>query len=179
MPLHHTQMNEGSPSPFGQQTMQEVQDRIQGFGSFITNFVSDALSQGVFVTSKRWCRDEPHQLFAKAKLLPIACKAGPHTLLTQTSFDRPTQSVMVNEEKIAKFNPRGGKIWASRERVSKFLASQFKAEKQGEKGYLTMGTKMAAPVITRSIMLLRRSLCTMCLMVRMVYIEERISLWMI
>ena len=108
--------------PFGSQSMQTVMDRLhfQSSGLF-NNFVTSPrmLRHGVFVTAGRNFSDASHKSFMRHKLMGVADRSGDISHLAHVSFDRPpTGSSRVK----GGARPRNGKIFASRERISKFLA---------------------------------------------------------
>jgi hypothetical protein len=110
----------GADLPFGTQTMQEVLDRLrinQGQREFLLR--PAALQKGVLITSKSWTSHQKHKAFMVDKLYPIADKRGATSLMRHVSFDRS----IFTKNKPARVNPRGGKIWGSRQRLSAFLAS--------------------------------------------------------
>lgn len=108
----------GAESPFGGQTLQEVLDRLriqQGQREFLLRPAN--LKEGVLITSRSWTSHPKHKAFMVDKLYPVADKRGATSLMRHVSFDRS----LVIRNKPNRVNPRGGKIWASMERLCAFL----------------------------------------------------------
>lgn len=103
--------------PFGTQPMQTVVDRLQlTLRNFVTRW--NVLRCGVLMTSKRWLSHKSHKMFMQ-KLYKIADKKGEVSLLRHVSFDR----LLKLKNKTTKL-VRGGKMWASRDRLCEFIGSQ-------------------------------------------------------
>ena len=122
-------VNAGAKAPFGGQSMQELLDRLN-FVREKDHFVMDALMWGVFMTSARWYCDKPHKEFLRKKLYGVADKVGQQTLICTASFDRPGFKGRGKGVGVV-FNPRAGKLFASRGRICEFLAAQYMSEKAG------------------------------------------------
>ena len=108
----------GSKLPYGTQTMQEVLDRLRilhGQREFLMRHA--LLQEGVLMTSRSWISHQKHKAFMVEKLYPIADKRGSTSLMRHVSFDR----TLTIKNKPARVNPRGGKIWASIDRLCDFL----------------------------------------------------------
>lgn len=112
---------EDAETPFGVQSMQTVLDRLQ-FNRLRDTFLTkqQILNQGVLITSARNYSDPNHKDFMKTKLIGVADKSGAQSYLAHVSFDRPPTGS--SKQAHGRARPRNGKIFASRARISKFLA---------------------------------------------------------
>ena len=131
-------VDQGTQPPFGTQSMQEVLDRI----NFIRDekkFVKESIKHGVLMTKAIWASDKAHKDFMRKTLFPVADKVGDESLLHHATFDRQLYNKGNNfdKDKPPKYNPRGGKIFASRERICNFLGAQHRARRNGEVSYIT------------------------------------------
>ena len=120
--VQHTQMScvvpYGSASPFGQQSMQDVFDRLHLHtdpNKFITRDV--VLVEGVSATDTHWTSDKSHKQYMDNKLFAVADRCGPVSLMRHITFDRKFK-----RNSAVVYNPRGGKIFGSRERLCDFMA---------------------------------------------------------
>lgn len=127
--------------PFGSQSMQEVLDRIN-FARDEKKFVKDGIKHGVLITKAQWSTDKAHKDFMRKTLFPVADKVGDESLLAHVTFDRQMYSKCnhLDKQKI-QYNPRGGKIFASRERICEFLGSQHRSRLCKENSYLISSMK--------------------------------------
>ena len=116
----------GCPPPFGGQTLQVVLDRLN-FNQLQQKFMTSSLvlEHSVLVTQCVWSSDKQHKKFMLLKLLPIADRVGPTSLLHHVTFDRAIKKGTGASSTVF-YNPRGGKIFASRDGLCAFLAALFK-----------------------------------------------------
>jgi len=100
--------------------MQEVVDRLQ-FQFESKKFLTKdcVLVEGVLVTSTQWWSDKSHKECMQQKLYPIADKFGAVSLMRHITFDRkfPKKNGVDGT-----YNPRGGKIFGSRDTLCDFMA---------------------------------------------------------
>ena len=80
---------DGSVSPFKQQSMQEVVDRLQ-LHTDSTKFVKRdvVLVEGVLVTDVHWTSDKSHKHYMDKKLFAVGDRCGPVSLMRHITFDR-------------------------------------------------------------------------------------------
>jgi len=108
----------GSINPFGQQRMQEVVDRLQihsDRNKFLTR--GAILVEGVFVTALNWTSDKSHKHYMDNKLYAVADRCGPTSVMRHITFDRKFR-----RSGTVVYNPRGGKIFGSRDNLCDFMA---------------------------------------------------------
>jgi len=109
----------GSTSPFGQQSMQDVVDRLHLHMDPNKFTMRDiVLVEGVLVTNLRWVSDKSHKNYMRSKLFAVADRCGPVSLMRHITFDRK-----FSRSGVAVYNPRGGKIFGSRDRLCDFMAT--------------------------------------------------------
>ena len=104
--------------PFGAQSMQVVIDRlgIRNGNQFLVG--SAILQHGVFITTKKWSKDATHKTYIEKKMVPVADCVGGQSLLRHVCFDREWR----DRGGQTRWNPRGGKVIASRDRLASYFA---------------------------------------------------------
>ena len=114
---------EDAQNPFSAQSMQVVVDRLQHTriqDKFLLG--REILRRGVFTTTARFSSDKAHKHFMASHMMAVADKHGDTSMLSHATFDRVSKQYGTRASAPPRALPRNGKVIASREGVSKFLA---------------------------------------------------------
>jgi hypothetical protein len=105
--------------------MQEVLDRLN-FHSMQHKFIVKPfiINAGVLMTNGGFSTDKGHKKFMVDKLFPIADRVGATSLLRHITFDRAFTN---RNNKVKTANPRGGKLFGSRDGLCDFLGDVFES----------------------------------------------------